>query len=229
MASATAGVTRKAVLGFAQLAVVLGVALFVPAGTLRFPEAWGFLAVFLGCSLAITIYLAKKDPELLARRTRAGPLAEPGAKQKLIQALAGLIFLSTFVIPALERRVHRPHLPAFATVAGDTLVALGFFFVFRVFRENSFTAATIEVVDQQRVVDTGPYAALRHPMYLGSIVLVAGIPPALGSVFGLVVLPPFVAIIVWRLLEEERLLSRQLPGYSEYKKKTRFRLVPHVW
>jgi protein-S-isoprenylcysteine O-methyltransferase Ste14 len=208
---------------------VIGLLLFLPAGTLRFVEGWVFLAVFSGASLAITIYLAKKDPALLSRRTQAGPAAEKERSQKFIQGFASLAFLSTIVVPAFDQRFRWSHAPWPLVILGDLLVGLGFLIVFLVFKQNSFTSSVIEVATEQRVVDTGPYAAVRHPMYVGGLVLVAGIPLALGSLIGLVTFPPFAAVVVWRLLDEERFLGVHLPGYEAYRERTRYRLIPHVW
>jgi protein-S-isoprenylcysteine O-methyltransferase Ste14 len=225
----TAKVTGKAGLGLVELTVAIGLLVFAPAGTLRFVEGWVFLALFFGASLSITVYLAKKDPALLARRTQAGPLAEKERSQKLIQSLASISFLSTIVVPALDHRLRWSHPPLPAVIAGDLLVALGFLIVLRVFAENTFTSSVIEVAAEQRVIDTGPYAVVRHPMYVGGLVLVAGIPLALASLVGLATLPPFAGIIVWRLLDEEHFLASHLSGYAAYCDKTRWRLIPHVW
>jgi protein-S-isoprenylcysteine O-methyltransferase Ste14 len=229
MSRATANVTIKAVVGLANLSVVMGLALFAPAGTLRFVEAWVFMALFFGAALAITVYLARSDPALLERRTQAGPIAEKEWAQKIIQGVASVAFLSTLVIPALDHRFGWSHAPLSAVIAGDALVILGFVVVFLVFRENTYTSSVIEVATEQRVIDTGPYAAVRHPMYAGALVLIAGIPLALGSLVGLLMLPPFVAIIVWRLLDEERFLVDRLAGYAAYREKTRRRLIPGIW
>lgn len=229
MASARAKVMSRAALGLAQLVVVMGLALFAPAGTIRFLEGWIFLAVFFGPSLAITVYLARKDPALLKRRTQAGPIAEKERTQKIIQGLAGVAFLSILVLPALDRRFGWSRVPLPAVAGGDLLVLLGFFVVFLVFRENTFTSSVIEVAADQRVIDSGPYAVVRHPMYAGALVLVAGIPLALGSLVALATFPPFVAILVWRLLDEERFLAGHLAGYAAYRERTRWRLIPHVW
>jgi protein-S-isoprenylcysteine O-methyltransferase Ste14 len=229
MADATANVTRKATLGLMQLVVVIGLLLFAPAGSLRFIEGWIFLALFSGSSLAITIYLAKKDPVLLTRRIQAGPVAEKEWNQKIIQGVASVAFVSTIIVPAFDHRFGWSHAPLPALIAGDLLVAVGFLIVFLVFRENTFTSAAIEVSAEQRVIDTGPYSVVRHPMYAGGLVLVAGIPLALGSVVGLVTFPPFAAVIAWRLLNEERFLAEYLAGYAAYREKVRHRLVPGVW
>ena len=221
--------TLKAALGLAQLSVMLGLALFAPAGTLRFVEAWVFLALFLTASLAITLYLAKSDPALLARRIQAGPMAEKERAQKIIQGVASLAFIATIVVPALDHRFGWSRIPLPAVVAGDILIALGFLVVFLVFRQNTFTSSIIEVAAEQRVIDSGPYAVVRHPMYVGGLVLVAGIPLALGSFVGLVTFPPFAAVIIWRLLDEEKFLVRHLAGYEAYREKTPYRLIPRVW
>jgi protein-S-isoprenylcysteine O-methyltransferase Ste14 len=222
-------VTIKAALGFVQLVVVMGLALFATAGTVDWTRGWVFLGVFFGSALAITIYLARKDPALLQRRTQAGPVAEKERAQKVIQGVASIAFLSTLVVPALDRRFGWSQVPLPVVIVGDALVGLGFLLVFLVFRENTFTSSVIEVAAEQRVIDTGLYAVVRHPMYMGALVLIAGIPLALGSVVGLLAFPPFVAILVWRLVDEERFLVGNLPGYSAYREKTPFRLIPRVW
>ncbi len=229
MVDGAAEVTRKAMLGLAQLVIVIGLLVFAPAGTLRFVEGWVMLALFAGSSLAITVYLARKDPALLERRTQAGPVAEKEMSQKVIQGLAGVVFVSTIVVPALDHRFLWSRAPVYAVIAGDAFVALGFFMVFRVFKENTFTSSVIEVAAEQRVIETGPYARVRHPMYAGALVLIAGLPLALGSLVGLVTFVPFAAILVWRLLDEERYLVSHLPGYEAYRRRTRHRLIPHVW
>jgi protein-S-isoprenylcysteine O-methyltransferase Ste14 len=223
------GAMVKAALGLANLVVVLALALFLPAGTVRWAQGWVLLGLFSASSLAITVYLAHKDPALLQRRTQAGPFAEKERSQKTIQGFASISFLSTVVVPALDHRFGSSHTPWSVVAAGDALVLLGFLFVFFVLRANTFTSSVIEVAAEQRVIDSGPYAVVRHPMYAGALVLVAGIPMALGSLTGLATLPPFAAIIVWRLLDEERFLVGHLPGYAAYRQRTRWRLIPGIW
>ncbi len=229
MGSVASRVMAKAAVGLVQLVLVIALVVFGSAGTVRFVEGWVFLAVFGGASLAITVYLAKKDPALLERRTQAGPIAEKERAQKVIQGLASLVFLTTLLVPALDHRFGWSHAPLLAVFVGDALVAVGFLLVFVVFRENTFTSSVIEVAAEQRVIETGPYAMVRHPMYVGGLVLVAGIPLALGSLVGLLTFPPFAAVVVWRLLDEERFLASHLPGYSAYCAKVRYRLAPFVW
>jgi protein-S-isoprenylcysteine O-methyltransferase Ste14 len=229
MATAPTRLLLRALLGLVFLVAVLGAAIFAAAGTVRYGEAWALLAIFGGASLAVTLDLARRDPALLARRTQAGPVAETKGSQKVIQAMASLLFLALVVVPGLDRRFGWSRAPLPAVVGGDLLVALGFYAVFRVFRANTFTSGTIEVAPDQRVVDTGPYAVVRHPMYAGALLLLAGMPVALGSLVGLLVFPPFVAVLAWRLLDEERYLAGHLAGYVEYARKTKYRLVPGLW
>jgi protein-S-isoprenylcysteine O-methyltransferase Ste14 len=222
-------VVAKALVGLAQLVAVLGLALFLSAGTLHYVEGWLFLGVFSGAALAITLDLMRRDPELLARRVDAGPTAETRPRQKLLQAITSTAFLAIVIVPGLDRRWSWSHVPLALVVIGDVLVVLGFLAVFAVFRENSFAAATVRVEAEQTVIRTGPYARVRHPMYAGALVLLLGIPLALGSFWALLVLVPFTALLVVRLLDEEAVLSRDLPGYDDYRRQTRYRLVPHVW
>ncbi|MFT3692086.1 MAG: isoprenylcysteine carboxylmethyltransferase family protein [Kofleriaceae bacterium] len=212
----------RATLGLMFLLAVIGGILFGAGGWAW--QGWIYLAVFGGASALITIDLARRDPALLERRVQAGPLAEPTLAQKLIQAVAGLAFLAIFVVSA------RTRIECVAmTVTGDAMVALGFWIVARVFRANTFTSATVGVEAEQRVIDTGPYAIVRHPMYSGALVLLIGTPLALGSWWGLTVIPVMIGILVARLLDEERLLRRDLPGYVSYCERVRWRLVPGVF
>lgn len=222
-------IVARALAGLVFLGAVMSGVLFACAGTTSWPEAWCFLAFFLGASLLVTIDLARRDPELLERRTKAGPLAEPTAKQKVIQLVASIAFLGELVVPALDRRFGWTHVPPAIAYGAEAFVALGFFVVFRVFRANTFTSAVIAVGEKQRVVTTGPYAIVRHPMYAGAFVLMAAAPIALGSLAGLAAFPLLVATIVFRMLDEERVLERELDGYDAYAKKTRWRLVPGIF
>ena len=220
---------RRTILGFLQLLLFLGAALMAPAWTLRYWQAWVYLAVFFGSSALITVYLWKQDPKLLERRVKAGPGAEKTAKQNWIQAFASIAFLGEMVLPSIDHRLGWSHVPLFFVILGDALVLLGFAVVFFVFRENTFTSATIEVAANQQVVSTGPYAIVRHPMYSGALIMLLGTPIALGSWWGLVAFPPMLAAIVARLFDEERLLAIDLAGYRDYCARVQCRLVPLVW
>jgi protein-S-isoprenylcysteine O-methyltransferase Ste14 len=220
---------KKTIVGFLQLVVSLGILLMAPAWTFDFWQAWVYLLVFATSTALITAYLWHKDPKLLERRVNAGPGAERVRRQKLIQLFAALVFIGLFFVSSLDHRFSWSHVPTSVVIVGDALVALGFLIVFIVFKENTFTAATIEVASDQNVISTGPYAIVRHPMYVGALVMLFGTPPALGSWWGLLLFIPMTFIIVWRLLDEEKLLCSSLLGYREYCQKVRCRLVPYIW
>jgi protein-S-isoprenylcysteine O-methyltransferase Ste14 len=216
---------RLSIYGFLAMAALL----FVPAGTLDYWQAYVFMAVFVGGSAAITVYLAIKDPKLLERRMNVGPTAEKEPTQKIIMVFALLGFIALLVVPALDRRFMWSSVPPWGSVIGDLLVALGFLLVYFVIRENSYAASTIQVAEGQTVISTGPYAVVRHPMYAGVLPLLIGTPLALGSWWGLGALIFIIPALIWRLLDEERFLHKNLPGYTEYTRKVRYRLVPFVW
>lgn len=207
----------------------MGLLLFLTAGTVHYWQAWVYLAVFFGASLWITIYLMKKDPALLERRLKGGPTAEKERPQKIIMLFTSIGFIALLVVPALDHRFRWSSVPLSRVIVGDLLTALGFYLVFRVYRENPFTSATIEVADSQKVISTGPYAVLRHPLYASGLLWLPGTPLALGSYWGLLVLIAMMPFLIWRLLEEERFLVKNLPGYREYCAKVRWRLIPGVF
>jgi protein-S-isoprenylcysteine O-methyltransferase Ste14 len=219
----------RAFAGFAFLFAVVATVFFGCAGTLHDGRGWTMLAVFFGCAGAITVWLWFRDKALLERRVKAGPGSETDRVQNIIQALAGVAFLATFAAPGLDRRFGWSHVAPAVSLAGDTMIAIGFLIVFLTFRENSFTAGTIEVAEGQQVIDSGPYAVVRHPMYAGALIMIAGIPLALGSWWGLLPAALLVPVIVWRLIQEEVFLKANLTGYANYLGQVRYRLAPLVW
>jgi protein-S-isoprenylcysteine O-methyltransferase Ste14 len=209
--------------------MTMALLLFLPAGTLDYWQAWVFIAVFVGASAAITVYLAKKDPKLLERRMNAGPTAEKETTQKIIMLVAMLGFIALLVVPAFDHRFGWSAVPAYIALSGDALIACGFLFVFFVLKANPYGASTIQIAEGQQVISTGPYALVRHPMYAGAMPLVVGVPLALGSWWGLSVLLLFVPALIWRLLDEERFLAKNLAGYAQYQDKVKYRLLPLIW
>jgi protein-S-isoprenylcysteine O-methyltransferase Ste14 len=218
----------KASAGLLFLVISMAALLFISAGTLDYWQAWTLLAVYFAPSLAITLYLMKKDPKLLERRMRGGPAAEKEPAQRVIMFFASLGFIALIVVPALDHRFGWSYMPPIMSTAGDAFVLLGWLAIFLVFKENTFTAATIQLAPGQIVVSTVPYA-LRHPMYAGALVMFLGIPIALGSWWGLLVFVVMIPALIWRLLDEEEFLANNLAGYLEYQKKVRHRLIPLVW
>ena len=219
----------KAFTGMLQLAIVLGLTIFLPAWTLDYWQAWILVAIFFACTLAVTLYLMKNDPKLLERRVKAGVGAEKERSQNIIQAFAAVVFIAVFVVSVLDHRFACSTVPLSLIALGDFLIVLGFYLVFLVFKENSFASGTIEVGAEQKVIATGPYALVRHPMYVGALVMLVGVPLALGSLWGLVAIVPMVAVLVARLLDEEKFLAKNLAGYSEYQGKVKHRLLPLIW
>ena len=219
----------KAWFGLAFLAVMTALILFGSAGTIDYWQAWVYLGTFFGASILITCYLIKSDPELLRRRLSAGPTAEKEKAQKIVMLVASAGFIALLVVPALDHRFGCSSVPLYVTIAGDILTGLGFYLIFLVYRENTFTSAIIEVAPNQQVISTGPYAIVRHPMYVGGMLLFLGTPLSLGSYWGLLALVGLLPALIWRLLDEERFLSAELQGYSEYCREVRWRLMPGIF
>lgn len=219
----------QAWLSLVVLTVVMALLLFIPAGTIDYWQAWVYLLIFMGSSLLTTLYLMKKDPALLNRRMRGGPTAEKRRTQKLIMLCMSICFIALLVVPALDHRFRWSAMPLSCVIVGDVLVAIGFYFIYVIYKENTFTSATIEVADGQKVISTGPYAIVRHPMYASSLLYLVGTPLALGSFWDLITLSVMVPFLIWRLYDEESFLAGNLPGYTEYQKKVRHRLVPFIW
>jgi protein-S-isoprenylcysteine O-methyltransferase Ste14 len=204
--------------------------IFIPAGTVDYWQGWAFAGALLTSSLLVTIYMALNDRELLESRLRMGPSAEKTSAQKLITAVGFAVFVAALVIMVLDHRFGwSPRVPAFLSLFGDALVVLGVVIYFFVIKENRYAASTIEVVEGQTVISTGPYAIVRHPMYSGAILVFLGAPLALGSWWGFLFTPLFIGWFAWRLLDEERFLRLNLRGYDAYMRAVRYRLVPHVW
>jgi protein-S-isoprenylcysteine O-methyltransferase Ste14 len=220
---------RKSLIGILRTFAMLVVVIFVPVWTLRYWQGWACLAAFFVPACFITVWVAKNDPALLERRLKAGPTAEKEGGQKIVQVITSIVFLADFLVPAIDHRLRWSSVPAYECVIGDLMMVLGFVIVFEVFKANSFTSGIIEVAEDHRVISTGPYALVRHPMYVGGLIMLYGIPLALGSWWGILVNVPMTAAIIWRLLDEERFLGEKLAGYAEYREKVKFRLVPLVW
>jgi protein-S-isoprenylcysteine O-methyltransferase Ste14 len=206
--------------------IVVALFLFLPAGSLLYWQAWVYLGVLFIPMIVVVNYFIKRDPGLLERRMRTREKYEP---QKRIQALTGVLFFLGFLIPGLDYRFGWSFVPVPVVLAADAVVALGYLLIFLVFRENSYTSRIIDVEPGQRVVTTGPYALIRHPMYLGVTLMFLATPLALGS---WVAVPLFFLVpvfLVFRIRNEEEVLVRELPGYVEYCSGVRYRLIPGLW
>jgi protein-S-isoprenylcysteine O-methyltransferase Ste14 len=220
---------RRSFIGLLFLFLVMALLIFGGAGTFCYWQAWTFLAVYFATACAMTFYLIRNDPALAARRMSGGPWAEREPAQKIIMSLASLGFVGLVALPAIDHRFAWSDLPVYAVLIGDAIILLGWLGIFFVFRENSFSSATIEVSADQRVISTGPYAWVRHPMYAAGLVMLFGIPIALGSAWGVLVVVAIIPALIWRLAHEEDFLARNLPGYRAYRDRVRYRLLPLVW
>lgn len=226
MARLSGGTAVAVLVRFTVGAAVVLALLLVPAGTVDYWQAWVYLAALLCPMLLALGYLWRRDPTLLERRMRT---KEQRPAQTLVQQLGALLFVVLFVLAGLDRRFGWSRVPAALVALADVLVLSSYAFFIRVLKENSYASRVIEVTPEQRLVSTGPYAAVRHPMYSALLVLYLATPVALGSWLAIGAALPLVAVLVVRIEDEERLLVEQLDGYREYREKTRFRLVPGVW
>lgn len=208
--------------GFAVLAGLF----YITSGSLAYWQAWIYILIIFAWAFYISIYFLKRSPEFLERRMK---YKEKELKQRTIIKIGSVIFMASFLIPGLDYRYGWSSVPVWLVLASDAMVVFGYYAVFLAFKENPFAARTVEVFENQKVVDTGLYAAVRHPMYSGIILIYSFTPTALGSFWSLVFVLPVIAIIIFRTLNEEEVLKRDLPGYSAYCEKVRWRILPYLW
>ena len=209
--------------------VFFGVLLFWPAGTFDYWQAWVFIAVFTAVTSGPSIYWALRRPDVLQRRMHAGPIAETRTAQKIATVGVYAMVVALLVVSALDHRFGWSQVPTPVVVVGNVLVAGGLGMAMLVVSQNNYAAATVTVEAEQPVVDTGLYGLVRHPMYVGALIMMVGMPLALDSYWGLLTLVPGVAVLALRIDDEEKMLRQELAGYDEYTHKVHYRLVPGVW
>jgi protein-S-isoprenylcysteine O-methyltransferase Ste14 len=207
----------------------LGLLLFLPAGTFNYWQAWAFIAVFMVTITIFGLYFSVTDPALIERRKQAGPSAEQSPLQKVVATLAFGSLFGVFILGGFDRRFGWSHTPSLVAWVGDALVVIAFYLYYLVFKANSFGASNIRVEENQKVSSTGPYALVRHPMYTVGVVFCAGIALGIGSWWALTILVIAIPVLVIRILDEEKLLLKDLPGYGDYTHKVHYRLVPYLW
>jgi protein-S-isoprenylcysteine O-methyltransferase Ste14 len=229
MQNAAPDLGRRAAEANAKFLVALAVMVFLVAGTLAYWQGWLFIANFAAWSAGSSVYFYHRDPALLEKRMRAGPAAETEPVQKRIQLFTSVVMIALIIVSVLDCRFGWSAVPVWAIIVGNLLISAGFLFVVFVLRENTFASATIQVSEDQKVVSTGLYALVRHPMYAGVLPLASGIPLALASLWGLVIVPLIFVGLILRLIDEERHLRRDLPGYEDYCLKVKYRLFPGLW
>jgi protein-S-isoprenylcysteine O-methyltransferase Ste14 len=208
---------------------VLAALVFIPAWTIHYWQGWVFLVVFVVSTNAVGIYVALTDPALLERRRKAGPGKEQRPAQRVVALLLILSFNAAVVVSALDHRFGWSHVAPIVSAVGDLIFGLGLFVVLLTFRANTYGGSSVEIVEGQTVISTGPYAIVRHPMYVAAVVMTIGVPLALGSWWGLLAVLGVIFALVARILDEESLLRSDLVGYTEYTLHVRYRLVPFVW
>ena len=226
MPEATARLRMKMLTWFSIGFIVVALFLFLPAGSLLYWQAWVYLGVLFIPMILVMQYFLNHDPGLLERRMKAREKYEP---QKRIQIVSGVFFFIGFLIPGLDFRFGWSSVPVPLILVADAVVALGYLLVFLVFRENSYTSRIIEVETGQRVITTGPYAIIRHPMYLGVTLMFLATPLALGSWWAVPVFLFLPVVLVFRIRNEEEVLVRELPGYADYYRDVKYRLIPGIW
>jgi protein-S-isoprenylcysteine O-methyltransferase Ste14 len=208
------------------VALVLGAVFFGTAGTLAYWQAWVYMVSLLVPLIFVARSLLRKSPGLLDRRLQ---VREREPAQKAIVSVGTTFLLAAFVLPGLDRRWGWSSVPAWAVIAADLVMLLGYGLIVRVFRENPFASRTVEVTQDQQVISSGPYAIVRHPMYVGVLLFYLASPLALGSWWALLPASLIVPMLIMRILNEEKVLERDLAGYSEYMQTTRYRLLPGIW
>ena len=199
---------------------------FLPAGTWNYWQAWVYMGVLITPMFFAMIYLIKKDPELLERRMR---LKEKRSEQRLIVKVSLVFFLLAFILPGFDKRFSWSDVPIGLVIASDICILIGYLIIFRVMQINTFASRVIEVANEQKVIDTDLYSIVRHPMYVGAILLYVASPLALGSYWAVLPAIVIIPIIVARIKDEEAALDKDLAGYLEYKQRTKYRLIPFIW
>lgn len=215
-------ILKRFILGY----IVLGLIFFVPAGSLRFTEAWIYILTLLLPMTFVLIYFFKKDPKVLERRMK---IHEKEKEERLLIKLGWIFFIIAFLIPGFDFRYDWSYVPFSVVIIADAFVLIGYMIFFFVMKTNAYAARTVEVEKEQRVISEGLYSVVRHPMYIGAIIMYFATPIVLGSWWALLALSPLLVILIYRILNEEKVLLRDLPGYSEYMCKVRYRLIPHIW
>jgi len=217
---------RKIISRFLFLPIFIGLFTLLPAGTFRYWQVYIYFAVLVVPMLFVLFYFLKNDPAFLERRMKA---KEKEKEQKIIQFFFLFIFISGFIISGFDRRRHWSDIPIYVVIATDVIILSGYIMIFFVFKQNSYASRIIEIDKNQKVISTGLYGIVRHPMYLGILLMYVPTPIALGSYLGLIPMVTIPLVLVFRILNEEKVLREGLPGYKEYCQKTQYRLIPYLW
>ena len=211
---------------FVSALIVLPLIFMLPAGTWRYWHAWVYTLILLTPMFLLMQYMIMNQPELLVRRMQ---FREKENTQKKIIMLSYIPIVLAFLLPGFDYRFGWSHVPVWLVIVSDVLVVAGYAVTIWVFRENQFASRIVEVEEEQKVIDTGPYAIVRHPMYVGVLIMYVFSPLALGSFWAVIPALFIIPVLVVRAVDEEKVLSKDLAGYEEYKLKTKYRLIPGIW
>jgi protein-S-isoprenylcysteine O-methyltransferase Ste14 len=217
---------KKIITRFSLVPIVLLLLILIPAGTLIYWQVYLYITILVVPMIFVLFYFLKYDPLFLERRTK---VKEKEKEQIIIQIVFSVIFLSGFVIPGIDKRFGWSDVPIYIVIIADIVILLGYLLIFFVFKQNSYASRIVEVEKNQKVISTGLYGFVRHPMYIGVIIMFVPTPIALGSYWGLIPMTTIPIALVFRIINEEKVLSKDLPGYKDYCQKTRYRLIPNLW
>ncbi len=216
----------RAITKFVSGVVLVGLLLFLPAGTIRFRQAWLLMGILFVPMFIAGLIMMKKSPELLRKRLN---VREQQSEQKTVIALSGLMFLASFIVAGLNYRFAWFVLPIWVSYIAAVLFLIGYLLYAQVLRENVYLSRTVEVQKDQKVIDTGLYGIVRHPMYMSTVLLFFAIPLVLGCLISFVIMFAYIPIIAKRIRNEEQVLEEGLEGYAAYKKRVRYKVIPFVW
>lgn len=217
---------RKILIRFSLFPIALGLLILVPAWTFNYWQVYAYFALILVPMILVLFYFLKRDPKFLERRTR---MREKEKQQGFITILSSLVFLLGFIIPGLDHRFHWSEVPLLGIIIAYIIILFGYLVIFLVFKQNSYASRIIEVEEDQEVITSGMYAFVRHPMYIGVLLMYIPTPVALGSYWGLLPFALLPFVLVLRIINEEKVLRKELKGYEEYCQKTKYRLIPYIW
>lgn len=220
------GLALNAIIKFMAGLTLVGILLFIPAGSVYYINGWLFISLLFGPMLILGIVLFAVAPNLLEKRLGA---KEEENTQKSVVALSGLLFVAGFIVAGLDFRFGWSYVPKWVVILASAVLLVSYGLYSEVMRENAYLSRTVEVQENQKVIDTGLYSVVRHPMYAVTLWLFLSIPILLGSWWSLLCFVPYIAVIVIRIQNEEKVLEAGLQGYAEYKKRTKYRLIPFVW
>lgn len=218
--------TKRILIRFSLVPIVLGLLVLLPAGTFNYWQAYVYLLVIIIPMIFVLAYFLKNDPQFLARRLKT---QEKEKAQKIIQLIFTMFFIASYIISGLDKRFGWSHIPTYIVLLADFAGLIGYLIVFFVFKQNSYASRVVEVAHNQTVISTGLYRIVRHPMYVGVMIMWLPMPIALGSYWGLIAMATIPFALVLRILNEEKLLLKELPGYDDYCRKTKHRLIPYLW